>query len=57
MILYLPIILLDRDEEPDDGLVVESFQPEEVGEHEQGLANLLVVVHVQSVEGEAEFYR
>jgi len=49
---HLSIVFLDRDGEPDQGLEVESVKAEKVDEHEQGLLDLLHVIHVQSVERE-----
>ena len=51
---HLAVVLLHRDDEADEGLVVEALQPEEVDEHEERLPHLVHVVHAQRVEREAE---
>ena len=52
ILTHLSVVLLDGDGEPDEGLVVEPVQAEEVDEHEERLLHLLHVIQVQSVKRE-----
>ena len=49
---HLSVVLLDGDGEPDEGLVIEPVQAEQVDEHEERLLHLLHVIQVQSVKRE-----
>ena len=53
MATYLSVVLLDCDEEPDAGLVVEPLDAKEVDEHEERLPHLHHVLHLQRVVRES----
>ena len=48
------IIFLYSDEEPNNGFILKSAQPKQVGKHEQSFSDLHHVIQVECIKGKPE---